>query len=265
MAVKSGTPIEKLDSLRSMLKPKVAEKILDAYWQKNGDKPKVYTIDLARRFLAIAKETKCLKENDCEKLHAMWRRLDEERPPEGLTEKNLAFLRKVLTPGAWGRVVKLPFAMMEEARRQRHAPIRAAVVAQKAVAIAILAVAPVRLANLTSIRLGTNLTRPDGPNSNYWLHFRPGGHQKQRSLTICFQGVSHRTNRRIPAGLLARAASGPKGRLSVPGFARGCQGQDLLQRPNQQAHLQCDRIENDCPPVQACRWRNNSQESTRRV
>ena len=47
--------------------------------------------------------------------------------------------------------------MMEEARRQRHRPIRAAVIAQKAVAIAIETVAPVRLANLTSIRLGANL------------------------------------------------------------------------------------------------------------
>jgi hypothetical protein len=165
----------------------VAEKILDAYWQKNGDKPRVYTIDLARRFLAIAKETKCLNERNCEQLHGMWRRLDEERPPEGLTEKNLAFLRKVLTPGVWGRVVKLPFAMMEEARRQRHAPVRAAVIAQKAVAIAILAVAPVRLANLTSIRLGTNLTKPDGRHSNYWLHFTPEDTKNNVRLQFVFK------------------------------------------------------------------------------
>ena len=173
MAVKIGIPIEKLDSLRSLLKPKVAEKILDAYWEKNGEKPKLYTIDLARRFVAIAKETKCLSEKECEQLREIWRRLNEERPPEGLTEKNLTFLRKVLTPGVWGRVVKLPFAMMEEARRQRHRPIRAAVIAQLAVAIAIEAVAPVRLDNLTSIKLGANLNKPDGPNSNYWLHFAP--------------------------------------------------------------------------------------------
>jgi hypothetical protein len=35
----------------------------------------------------------------------------------------------------------------------------------------ILAVAPVRLANLTAIRIGTNLIKPDGPASNYWLVF----------------------------------------------------------------------------------------------
>jgi integrase len=50
-------------------------------------------------------------------------------------------------------------------------PVKAAVTAQLAVAIAILAAAPVRLANLTAIRLGTNLIKPDGPDSNYWLVF----------------------------------------------------------------------------------------------
>lgn len=50
VAVKIGIPIEKLDSLRSLLTPKVAKRILDAYWQKNGEKPTLYTIDLARRF-----------------------------------------------------------------------------------------------------------------------------------------------------------------------------------------------------------------------
>jgi Phage integrase family len=187
MAVKIGIPIENLDSLQSMLKPKVAEKILDGYWQKNGDKPKVYTIDLARRFVAIARETKCLGNADCERLSAMWRRLNEERPPEGLTNKNLEFLTRVLTPGVWGRVVRLPFAMMEEARRLRHAPIRAAVIAQKAVAIAILAVAPVRLANLTSIRLGANLNKPDGANSNYWLRFTPEDTKNSVRLTFVFK------------------------------------------------------------------------------
>lgn len=84
---------------------------------------------------------------------------------------NIAFLRKVLTPGVWGRVMKLPFAMMAEARRQQHAPVRAAVTAQLTVAIAILSVAPIRLQNLTAIRLGTNLIKPGGPASNYWLAF----------------------------------------------------------------------------------------------
>jgi hypothetical protein len=43
--------------------------------------------------------------------------------------------------------------------------------AQLAVAIAILSVAPVRLANLTAIRLGFNLVKPGGPASTYRLLF----------------------------------------------------------------------------------------------
>jgi hypothetical protein len=64
MAVKLGVPIEKLESLSALLAPAVAEGILDAYWKKNGDNPKLYTVDLAARFLSIAREIKCLREGD---------------------------------------------------------------------------------------------------------------------------------------------------------------------------------------------------------
>ena len=61
---------------------------------------------------------------------------------------------------------------MAEARQQREqCPTKAAVTAQLAVAIGILTAAPVRLTNLTSIQLGFNLIKPDGPQSNYWLMF----------------------------------------------------------------------------------------------
>ena len=171
MAVKSGMAIGDLNALSALLSPDVVEKILDAYWAKNGETPKAFTIDLACRFVAIARETKCIDEAACERLHEMWRDLEQNRQG-GLTDKNIALIRHVLTPGVWNRVVKLPWAMMAAARsRQAFAPARAAVTAQLAVAIAILTFAPVRLANLTAIRLGFNLIKPDGPESNYWLVF----------------------------------------------------------------------------------------------
>jgi hypothetical protein len=110
-----------------------------------GDPPDLWERDaamhLAGRFLGIAKETKCLNETDWERLNEMRLELDGYRR-EGLTPKNIALIRQVLTPGIWGRVVNLPFAMMAEAQRQQHDPIRAAVTAQLGVAIAILSVAP---------------------------------------------------------------------------------------------------------------------------
>jgi integrase len=74
----------------------------------------------------------------CERLDEL-RRYFEDYRQGGLTEKNITLIRQVLTPIAVG--------------------------------IAILSVAPVRLANLAAIRLGTNLIKPDGPDSNYWLVF----------------------------------------------------------------------------------------------
>jgi hypothetical protein len=171
MAVKSGVPVETLNSLAALLAPEVAEKILDAYWHKNGDEPTTFTINLAWRFLDMAKETKCLDDAACNRLDEMCRSLEPYRR-EGITDKNMALILKVLTPGVWSRVVKLPLALMAEARACRaSSPKRAAVTAQMAVAIAILCVAPVRLANLTAIRLGFNLVKPGGPESNYRLMF----------------------------------------------------------------------------------------------
>jgi len=171
MALKAGVAIEALTSLSALVAPDVVEKILDAYWAKNGETPKAFTINLACRFFAIARETKCVGDAACERLDQMRRDLEDERRG-GLTDKNIAFLRQVLTPGVWRRVVNLPMEMMEAARSQQsYAPVRAAVTTQPAVAIAILTVAPVRLANLAAIKLGVNLIKPDGPDSNYWLVF----------------------------------------------------------------------------------------------
>jgi integrase len=171
MAVKTGLPIESLTSMAALLSPDVAEKVIDAYWQKNGETPAAFTIDLAGRFVAIARETKCLNEAQGERLEEMAYELDTHRD-HGLTEKNLALIRQVYSPGVWARVLELPRLLLIEAYRQRaHSPVRAAVTAQLAAAIIILTVAPIRLANLTAIRIDTNLIKPGGVDSNYWLQF----------------------------------------------------------------------------------------------
>ena len=78
----------------------------------------------------------------------------------------------MLTEGVWNEVVSLPKVLMRQARLAKdHAPIKAAVLAQLAVAVAILTVAPLRLSNLVSIELGKNLIKPGGLNSPYWLVF----------------------------------------------------------------------------------------------
>jgi integrase len=171
MAVKQGYPADSLATLAELLNPDLVEEVLEAYWEENGEEPHVYTIELAWKLLSVARSTGCLPESDLEKLDEIRAAMEEHRKG-GLTEKNLKVIRAVLTEGVWDKVVQLPRALMEEARQDRYsAPMKAAVNAAIAAAIAILTIAPVRLGNLIRIQLGENLIKPGEIDGPYWLAF----------------------------------------------------------------------------------------------
>jgi integrase len=151
--------------------PDVVERVIEAYWQKNGDEPNVFTIDLSWKLFRIARETGCLDQATLNRLDEIRAALEQYRR-SGLTSKNLKLIRQVLTDGVWSEVVSLPNVLMQQARLAKdHAPIKAAITAQLAVAIAILTFAPIRLSNLVGIELDKNLIKPGGLNSTYWLVF----------------------------------------------------------------------------------------------
>src|SRR5215211_6265823 len=128
-------------------------------------------IDLAWKLLSIARETQCLSEAQLAELDDLRASMEEYRQ-SGLTEKNLAVIRQVLSGSIWREVVRLPDQLMAEARLlKEHAPVKASLRAQLAVAVALLTVAPVRIGNLVQIRLEENLIRPTGPEGPYWLVF----------------------------------------------------------------------------------------------
>jgi integrase len=171
MAVRLGVPIESLASLSSLLDPDVVERVLDAYWQKNGEEPNTFTIDLGKKLLRMARQTAGLDQPALDRLDEIRVALEQHRR-EGLTPKNLKLVRQVLTDGIWSEVVSLPNRLMQQARLAiDHAPRKAAMAAQLAAAIAILTFAPIRLANLSNIELGQNLIKPGGLNTPFWLVF----------------------------------------------------------------------------------------------
>jgi len=171
MAVRLGVPIKNLNSLAALLHPDVIEKVVDAYWAKNGEEPKNFTIDLGKKALRMARDTGCLDQAALERLDDIRVALEQHRH-EGLTPKNLQLIRQVLTDGIWNEVISLPKVLIEQARLAKdHAPIKAAVSAQLGAAIAILTFAPVRLGNLVRIGLDQNLIKPGGLNTPYWLVF----------------------------------------------------------------------------------------------
>jgi integrase len=171
MAVRLGVPVESLTSLGALLHPDVVEQVIDAYWQKNGEEPKTGTIDLGWKILRMARETSCLDQSALDRLDEIRIALEHHRR-EGLTPKNLQLVRQVLTDGVWSEVVSLPNVLMDQARSNKdHAPIKAAIAAQLATAVAILSFAPVRLGNLIRIELGQNLIKPAGLHTPFWLVF----------------------------------------------------------------------------------------------
>ena len=172
MAVRLGHPAESLTSLEVLLDPTLVDEVLNAYWDASErEEPCVYTIDMAWKLLSVARETKSLPESDLEQLDEIRATMEEHRQ-DGLTEKNLQVIRAVLTGRVWDEVVQLPHALMAEARLLRHqAPVKAAVMAQLAIAIAILSFAPIRLGNLIQIKLDENLIKPAGLGDPYWLVF----------------------------------------------------------------------------------------------
>jgi hypothetical protein len=87
MAVRQGGPIESLDSLAALVQPDLAEKVLDAYWDQNGEEPSTSTIEMGWKILSVARETGCLSDEDMKKLDEKRAALEEHRR-KGLTDKN---------------------------------------------------------------------------------------------------------------------------------------------------------------------------------
>jgi integrase len=170
-AVRLGVAIDSLTSMGKLLDPEIVARVIDDEWQKAGDEPKTTTIDLGKKVLAIARSVGCVDEAGLEKLGDIRSELEKYRQG-GMTPKNMKLIRQVLNKKVWERVVNYPTELMKQARfRVNRSPMKAAVMTEVAVAIAILTMAPVRASNLATIRLDENLIRPGGLDSNYLLVF----------------------------------------------------------------------------------------------
>jgi len=114
-AVAAGIPLEELKSLRDLLRPDRVEIIIDYYWEKNGEKPTLYTIDLASKLLSLAR-SEALAEVEIERLDEIRIALEQYRST-GLTEKNRRLIRQIAQSDVWRKVVRLPQRLMFRALR----------------------------------------------------------------------------------------------------------------------------------------------------
>jgi integrase len=171
-AVKRGVPAEKLRSLADLVSASTARLILEHYLAKKDGEIVTFTIDMAERLSAIARVYVKAPETEIQVLERYCVRLRRKRR-FGLTEKNMAVIRTFKNLNNRNRLKALPGQLFDEALAERDAPIQAAVKAQIALAIQILLVAPMRLANLAALNLEQNVVRVSGIEPTYHLVIPP--------------------------------------------------------------------------------------------
>ena len=113
--------------------------------------------DLAAALKAIARHHLRLDRAQLDRMAAIIVRLDVK--PPGLNEFNRSRLRQLDDPSNVDALLHLPQKLMGLAARHRN-PRAGALLAQRAAAIEILLMAPLRLGNLTRLDLEQNLIRP---------------------------------------------------------------------------------------------------------
>jgi integrase len=171
-AVKRGIPAEALRSLADLISPSTVRLILEHYLAKKDGKIVTFTIDMAERLCAIARLYVKAPETQVQALERYCAKLRTKRHV-GLTEKNMAVVRIFKNASNRNRLKALPARLFDEALAERDAPIQAAVKAQIALAIQILLIAPMRLANLAALNLEQHVVRVGGTELTYHLVIPP--------------------------------------------------------------------------------------------
>jgi hypothetical protein len=107
--------MDELSSLSVLLAPELVERIFDKEWEQNGHEPKTSTIDLVKKLVAVARSADCLTKEQLAQLEDKRAALEEYRK-EGMTQKNLKLVRRILNSEVWARVINCPDGLMRKAR-----------------------------------------------------------------------------------------------------------------------------------------------------
>lgn len=121
---------------------------------RHDKQPNGQTHNLARCAVRVAKHWVQAPADEIEALRKIARKV---RPRRGITEKNKQRLGQLADPENAVRLLELPYDLVATARAMPFGE-EAALMVQNALAIAILTVAPMRVANLSSLHLERHIT-----------------------------------------------------------------------------------------------------------
>ncbi len=151
--VASGFPIARITSVSVVVDVTHAETILRRMRQEKGDTPSLG--GLAGTLSSVAARWVKPAEADTERLRDFARRLAVKQ--KGMTAKNRARLEQFDNPANVRALFNLPERVRSQAERKHDGTNREAVRMAMALAVEILIVAPMRMANLAGLRLDKHI------------------------------------------------------------------------------------------------------------
>jgi integrase len=161
--VARGRDPASITSLACAVHPDAFQTILRCYVKDDENQtPRPFAHNLAVTLIGLARRWVKLGPEAVQELRELQRCLGPQRT--GLTTKNEHLLRTLDDPDIRARLLLLPERLARWAERTPLAR-DAALMMERAVAIAILLSAPLRIANLAALRLDRHLVRPGGPRS----------------------------------------------------------------------------------------------------
>jgi integrase len=154
--VRMGRDPATLTSLRDLVEIDAFKSGLRFFLDREGGNSTTAIADLASSLKAVARHHARVEPDHLDRMGGIIRWLSPGR--DGLTETNNTRLRPFNEKENIAALLTLPQDLMRQARRHRNLR-RGAVRAQLAVAVEILLMAPIRMANLTKLDIERNLVR----------------------------------------------------------------------------------------------------------
>jgi len=155
-------PIENITTLADIVSVEAMKTALRHYFKKTNQRPTTFMHAMAKCIISIARHYVDVDADHVEALKVFKRRLGSE--PTGLTEKNKETLRQFEHDDNILNLLNLPEHLMDPRALKKLLPYRRAVQVQLALVLSILLHAPLRMNNLTHLRLDIHLARPGGQN-----------------------------------------------------------------------------------------------------
>jgi len=147
--VHQGVPAGEITDLAALVRPDRFTRGIRFFWERAERRPTPGQYNLAVNLKGLARDWARLDPGALAELDRTTSRL--ACPRKRLTARNLAIIRQFDAPGNVAKLLALPGRLAAAAERRE--PQRAAVLMQRAVAIELLLVAPIRPRNLIPLRL----------------------------------------------------------------------------------------------------------------